>query len=166
MGHLRETSSTIGMGRQGTCRGSGGSKLTYMEERIQPSGKPIQDLHLTRTEINCFLSSYTTDHSARIQNLDLSFLTGGCRIRLLIWRRLTGACISTMRMLGWIAQRPRMPTGELTCHDFKKSRRRLIQQSSSITRSRSNPRRYQNRHRLDIFAILFFVYTIRQQWGR
>lgn len=162
MGHLRATSSITGMGQQETCRGSGGSKLTYMEERIQPYRKPIQDSHLTRTEINCFLSSYTIDHSARIQNSGLSFLMGGCQIRLLIWRRLTGACILTMRMLGWIARWPRMPTGELTCHGFKRSRRRLIQQSSSTTQSRSNRRRYRSRLWLVnfvMFAGLFFAYN-------
>lgn len=144
------------MGQQGAYRGSGGSRLTYMEGKIQPSQKPIRDSHPMRTEINCFLSSYTTDRSAHIQSLDLSFSTGGCRIRLLIWSRLTGACISTMRMLGWTEPRPRRLTGELTCHDSKRSRRRLIQRSSSTTRSRSSRRRRRGRPRHIKFVMLPF----------
>jgi hypothetical protein len=161
MGHLPATSLTIGMGQQGAYHGSGGSKLISTEEKIQPSRKPIRHSHPMRIEINCFLSSYTTDHSAHIQSLDLSFSTGGCRIRLLIWSRLTGACISTMRMLGWTEPRPRRLTGELTCHDSKRSRRRLIRWSSSTTLSRSNRRRWRDRPRLVqfvMFAVLLFVY--------
>jgi hypothetical protein len=136
--------------------------LTSTEEKIQPSRKQIRHSRPMRIEINCFLSSYTTDHSAHIHNLDLSFLTDGCRILLLIWTRRTGACISTMQMLGWIAPRPRRPIGELTCHDSKRSKRRLIQRSSSTTRSRLSPRWWRDWPRLIKFVMLLFysLYTI------